>query len=131
MKNSKRVLVTGASGGIGGAIARALGRAGFDVGLHYHRNASSAEALVKEIETAGGKAHALSFDLTDREQVRRVLDSELEARGPYWGVVCNAGVNADNAFPAMPGEDWDRVVGANLGGFYNVLHPLIMPLVRL
>ncbi|HET7370359.1 MAG TPA: 3-oxoacyl-ACP reductase FabG [Gammaproteobacteria bacterium] len=128
---SKRVLVTGASGGIGGAIARALAARGFELGLHYRRNAAPAEALAAEIEAAGGRAHTLCFDVTDREQVRGVLESEVEARGPYWGTVCNAGISADNTFPAMPGADWDRVVGANLGGFYNVLHPLIMPLVRL
>ncbi|HET6656110.1 MAG TPA: 3-oxoacyl-ACP reductase FabG [Gammaproteobacteria bacterium] len=128
---NKRVLVTGASGGIGGAIARTLAARGFDIGLHYRHNAAPVEALAAEIEAAGGRSHTLSFDVTEREQVRQVLENELEAHGPYWGVVCNAGISADNAFPAMPGEDWDRVLGANLGGFYNVLHPLIMPLVRL
>jgi 3-oxoacyl-[acyl-carrier protein] reductase len=131
MNDAKRVLVTGASGGIGGAIARALGRVGFDVGLHYRHNAAPVEALTTEIEAAGGRAHALRFDLTDREQVRRVLEREVEEQGAYWGMVLNAGVNADNAFPAMPGADWDRVLDANLGGFYNVLQPLVMPLVRL
>ncbi|HET6655861.1 MAG TPA: 3-oxoacyl-ACP reductase FabG [Gammaproteobacteria bacterium] len=129
--NSKRVLVTGASGGIGGAIARALAGRGFDIGLHYRSNASAVEALAGEIASAGGRVHTLSFDVTHREQVKEALESELDAHGPYWGVVCNAGISADNAFPAMPGEDWDRVVGANLGGFYNVLHPLTMPLVRM
>lgn len=131
MSESRRVLITGASGGIGSAIARELAGGGLDLGLHYHRNVAKAEELAAQIKTDGGRAHTLSFDLADREQVRDVLEHDVADNGPYWGVVCNAGVNADNTFPAMPGEDWDRVINANLGGFYNVLNPLIMPLVRL
>ena len=131
MGKLKRVLVTGASGGIGGAIARALGGAGFAVSLHYHRNAAKAAALAEDISAGGGQAHTLCFDMADRAGVERALQAEMDAHGAFWGVVCNAGITADNAFPAMPGEDWDRVIAANLGGFYNVLHPLVMPLVRL
>jgi 3-oxoacyl-[acyl-carrier protein] reductase len=131
VKETRRVLVTGASGGIGGAIARRLAGAGFDVGLHYHRNAAKAEALAKEIAAAGGRAHGIGFDMADRAGTQGALEADLEARGAFWGVVCNAGITADNAFPAMPGEDWDRVIATNLGSFYNVLHPLVMPLVRL
>ena len=131
MKDTRRVLVTGASGGIGGAIARRLGAAGFELCLHYHRSAAKAEALAREIAAAGGKARTLSFDVADREAARAALEADLEAHGAYWGAVCNAGVTADNAFPAMPGADWDRVIATNLTGFYNVLHPLVMPLVRL
>ncbi|HSN18268.1 MAG TPA: 3-oxoacyl-ACP reductase FabG [Gammaproteobacteria bacterium] len=123
----RRVLVTGASGGIGAAIARALHSMGFAVTLHYHRNAAKAEALAQEL----GGARMLSFDLTDRDGARAALEQELEAVGAFWGVVCNAGVTQDNTFAALSGADWDKVVDTNLGGFYNVLHPLIMPLVRL
>ena len=131
MKETRRVLVTGASGGIGSAIAKRLGAAGFHLCLHYHRNASKAEATAKEIVTAGGHARTLSFDVTDREAARRALESDMHAHGTFWGAVCNAGITADNTFPAMPGQDWDKVIATNLGGFYNVLHPLVMPLVRL
>ncbi|MGE5626203.1 MAG: 3-oxoacyl-ACP reductase FabG [Bacillota bacterium] len=127
MKTGRRVLVTGASGGIGAAIARALAPMGFELCLHYHSNAAKAEALAKQL----GKAVTLGFDVADREGARRALEQELESRGPFWGAVCTAGIHADNAFPAMPAGDWDRVVNANLNGFYNVLHPLVMPLVRL
>lgn len=131
MKDVRRVLVTGASGGIGGAIARRLSAAGLHVCLHYHSNAAKAEALAREIAVAGGQASTLGFDVTDREAARRVLEAELDAHGAFWGVVCNAGITADNTFAAMPGTDWDRVIATSLGGFYNVLHPLVMPLVRL
>ena len=131
MKGVRRVLVTGASGGIGSAIARRLGAAGFALCLHYHRNAAKAEALAGEITAAGGRAHTLSFDIADRETVRRALEADMDTHGAYWGAVCNAGITADNTFPAMPGEDWDRIIATNLTGLYNVLHPLVMPLVRL
>jgi 3-oxoacyl-[acyl-carrier protein] reductase len=127
----KRVLVTGSSGGIGGAIARQLSAMGFDVSLHYRHNAAKAEELAKEIIANGGDAHTLSFDLADRDATKRALQLELDAYGAYWGVVCNAGITADNTFAAMAGEDWDRVMAVNLGAFYNLLHPLVMPLVRM
>ena len=128
MKDARRVLVTGASGGLGAAIARRLGAAGFELCLHYHHNASKAEALAREI---GAKARTLGFDVADRDAAQAALEADLQAHGAYWGVVCNAGITADNTFAAMPGADWDRVLDTNLGGFYNVLQPLVMPLVRL
>jgi len=131
VSDSKRVLVTGASGGIGSAIALQLGRDGFDVTLHYRNNAAKADSLAQEIIAAGGSAHTVSFDLADRDATQKTLEAEVEQHGAYWGVVCNAGVTADNTFAALSGEDWDRVINTNLGGFYNVLRPLIMPLVRL
>ncbi|HKS93844.1 MAG TPA: 3-oxoacyl-ACP reductase FabG [Gammaproteobacteria bacterium] len=131
MSTDKRVLVTGASGGIGSAIARALAASGFQLGLHYHRNAASAEQLVQELGAAGGTAHCLGFDAANREATHRALAADLEKHGAYWGVVCNAGITADNTFAAMSGEDWDRVLAANLDSFYNVLQPLVMPLVRM
>jgi len=127
VSEQRHVLVTGASGGIGAAIARALHGMGFRVCLHYHRNAAKAEALAKEL----GGARTLGFDLADRDGTRMALEAELESQGAFWGVVCNAGITADNTFAAMPGADWDRVLATNLGGFYNVVNPLLMPLIRL
>jgi len=127
MSEKRRVLVTGASGGIGAAIARALHGMCFQLCLHYHRNAAKAEALAQEL----GGARTLSFDLRDRDGARAAIEKEIEAQGAFWGVVCNAGVTQDNTFAALSGEDWDKVLDTNLGGFYNVLNPLVMPLVRL
>ncbi|HET7359995.1 MAG TPA: 3-oxoacyl-ACP reductase FabG [Rhodanobacteraceae bacterium] len=130
MSASRRVLVTGASGGIGGAIAQALARDGFDLVLHFRRNADAAETLAEAIRADGGTAATLGFDISDREGARQALEADIEAHGAFWGAVLNAGISADNAFPGLSGDDWDRVVDTNLGGFYNVLHPLVMPLVR-
>ncbi|MDN5869326.1 MAG: 3-oxoacyl-ACP reductase FabG [Nitrococcus sp.] len=131
MSARRRVLITGASGGIGSAIARALGHAGFGLALHYRRNAAAAEALAQSIRDEGGRAYTLGFDMADREATRTVLEADLAANGACWGVVLNAGFKADNAFPALTGEAWDGVIDAHLHGFYNVLHPLVMPLVRM
>ncbi len=72
----------------------------------------------------------LQFDIADRKQCREILEADIEEYGAYYGVVCNAGIAIDNAFPAISGEDWDQVLRTNLDGFYNVLHPLIMPMIR-
>jgi 3-oxoacyl-[acyl-carrier protein] reductase len=131
VKGTRRVLVTGASGGIGGAIARRLAPMGFELCLHYRGNQAKAESLAKELATAGAKTCTLGFDIADREATRAALEADIESRGAYWGAVCNAGIHADNTFAAMPGADWDQVIATNLSGFYNVLHPLVMPLVRM
>ena len=128
---SKRVLVTGATGGIGQACALALAADGYHVTLHYRSNADRAQTLVGEIEAAGGTASSICFDVADREATIAALIADLDAYGAYYGVVCNAGITADNAFPALSGEDWDRVIHTNLDAFYNVLNPLIMPMIRL
>jgi 3-oxoacyl-[acyl-carrier protein] reductase len=126
----RRVLVTGASRGIGRAIALALAADGFDVGVHYRESAAAAEEVVKAIAQAGRRAKPLRFDVADREAAAVALAGDLAADGPYWGVVCNAGLRADAAFPALSARDWDRVLRTNLDGFYNVLHPLAMPMIR-
>lgn len=124
------VLITGASGGIGQAIAEAVARAGYAVIAHYNRNGAPVHELVERIVAAGGVARALQFDVCNREQCKEVLEKDIAENGTYYGIVTNAGVCADAAFPAMTDEYWDRVIDTNLNGFFNVVHPLVMPLCR-
>jgi len=128
---TRRALVTGASRGIGRACALGLARAGFDVALGFQKNAEAAQAVEKELRALGREAALVPFDVADRAGAAAALERDLAAHGPYWGVVLAAGIHQDAAFPALSGEAWDRVIGANLGGFFNVLRPLVMPLVRL
>lgn len=127
---NKSVLVTGSSRGIGKAIALRLARDGFDVVLHCLSRRQEADEVAQEIAALGRHARVLQFDIGDRAAAEAALSDDVTQHGCYYGVVCNAGVARDNAFPAMPGEDWDLVLKTNLDGFYNVLHPLIMPMVR-
>lgn len=127
---SRTVLVTGASRGIGQAVATQLAGAGFDVVVHYNSRRDAAEETVRAVEALGGTTRLLAFDIADRASAAAELERDIEENGAYYGVVCNAGIHADNAFPAMPGDEWDRVLRTNLDGFYNVLHPLIMPMIR-
>jgi 3-oxoacyl-[acyl-carrier protein] reductase len=126
----KSVLVTGSSRGIGKAIALRLARDGFRVVVHCRSRRTEAEAVAAEIEAAGGSARVLQFDIAERDATAAALLADIEAHGCYYGVVCNAGVARDTAFPAMTGEEWDQVLGTNLDGFFNVLNPLVMPMVQ-
>jgi len=127
----KRVLVTGASRGIGKACALSLGNNGYAISVHYRSGAAEAEAVAAEIRACGGDADTLQFDVRERAQVSDVLLADVEKNGAFYGVVCNAGIAADNAFPALSGEQWDAVIHTNLDAFYNVLNPLVMPMIRL
>ncbi|GAB1256030.1 3-oxoacyl-ACP reductase FabG [Aurantivibrio plasticivorans] len=126
----KSVLVTGSSRGIGKAIALRLANEGYDIVVHCRSGLNAAQAVQQEIAALGRRARILQFDIADRKQAGEALLADVEEHGAYYGVVCNAGLAADNAFPAMSGEEWDRVVHTNLDGFFNVLNPLTMPLVR-
>ena len=124
------VLVTGSSRGIGRAIALRLARDGFDVVVHCRQAVEQARAVADDIAALGRDARVLAFDVADRQAAAQVLEADIEAHGAYYGVVCNAGIARDAAFPAMSGEEWDSVIHTNLDAFYNVIHPLVMPMVR-
>ncbi len=127
---SKCVLVTGSSRGIGKAIALRLAREGYEIVVHCRNRREEAESVSREIAAVGSQARVLQFDVAARETAAASLIADVERHGCYYGVVCNAGVIRDNVFPAMTGEEWDTVLQTNLDGFYNVLNPLIMPMVR-
>ncbi|MCX7068208.1 MAG: 3-oxoacyl-ACP reductase FabG [Methylococcales bacterium] len=126
----KTILVTGSSRGIGKAIALYLAKNGFDLVLHCRSQKAQAETVIAEIEQLGQSARLLQFDIADREQCAEQLTQDMDTHGAYYGVVCNAGITADNAFPSLTGEQWDSVIHTNLDGFYNVLQPVIMPMIR-
>jgi len=127
---SDTILVTGSSRGIGRAIALRLARDGYDLVLHCRSERGRAEAVAAEIAALGRGVRVLAFDVADRAACASALEADIAAHGAYYGVVCNAGITRDTAFPAMEGEAWDEVLRTNLDGFYNVLHPVVMPMVR-
>jgi 3-oxoacyl-[acyl-carrier protein] reductase len=128
---SRSVLVTGSSRGIGRAIAERLASSGFQVIVHCRGNIAAAEETCAAIRAIGAPApRLLMFDIADRSATAAAILADIEANGAYYGVVCNAGLARDGAFPALEAEDWDAVMRTNLDGFYNVLHPVVMPMVR-
>ncbi|MDR0700924.1 MAG: 3-oxoacyl-ACP reductase FabG [Azoarcus sp.] len=127
----RSVLVTGASQGIGEAIARRAAADGFLPVLHCRGQRERTEQLADELAgQVGARPRVLQFDIADRAATNASLAADIEAHGVYYGVVCNAGISADNAFPAMTGAEWDNVLAVNLDGFYNVLRPLVLPMVQ-
>ena len=124
MGENKKVLVTGSSRGIGREIALFLAKNGFDIDVHYAHNKEKAQEVADEIKSFGQKAEILKFDIKNREECAKVLADKL-----YYGIVLNAGIARDNVFPLLEGDEWDDVIQTNLTGFYNVLKPLVMPMI--
>jgi 3-oxoacyl-[acyl-carrier protein] reductase len=125
----KRALVTGASGGLGRAIALHLARDGLHVIVHANSRLDAAAALVAEITAAGGSAEPVAFDVTDRAATHAACATLLES-GPVQVIVNNAGTHDDGAFPALRESQWDGVIDVSLNGFFNVTQPLTMPMIR-
>jgi len=128
--NVKRILVTGSSRGLGKAIAIKLAEDGFDIAVHCRSNREQAIDTQQKIEALNRKATILQFDVCDQAAAKEAIEADMESNGTYYGVICNAGITKDMAFPAMESDDWNSVVNTALNGFYNVIHPTVMPMVR-
>lgn len=127
----RRVLVTGASRGIGQGVALRLARDGFFVVVHYGHDEQGAQDTLAQIQQMGGSGSIIGCDVSNTEQCRHKLEAEIEANGAFYGVVSNAGITRDDAFPNLTSENWHEVINTNLNSFYNVIQPLVMPMIRL
>ena len=126
----KRILVTGSSRGIGKAVALKLAESGHDITVHCRSGREAADDVAETIRGMGREANVLQFDVSERKAVTETIEADMEANGVYYGVVCNAGITRDNAFPAMTDDEWDSVIHTNLDGLYNILKSIVMPMVR-
>ena len=129
MNNDKRILITGASKGIGKSIALELAKEGYELLIHFNRAEKGAQETLAEAESLGAKGSIIGFNISDRGDVKSKIDADIDANGAYYGVVCNAGITRDGIFPTMSDDDWDSVLGTNLDGFYNVVKPCVMPMI--
>src|SRR5438552_3638342 len=128
-EKAKRALVTGSSGAIGAAICRVLAARGLQVIVHANNRLDVAEGLAEELRAGGAKAQAVAFDVTDRSEAAMTLGALVD-KAPIQVLVNNAGVHDDVPLAGMLGEQWDRVIGVSLTGFYNVTQPLLLPMIR-
>ena len=126
----KTILITGSSRGIGKSIALYLAENGYDIVLHCNKNIEQAEEVKKEIISLGQKSRILKFNISNREECKKVLENDIQTNGIYYGIVLNAGIAEDAPFPLMEDTGWDNVINTNLGSFYNIIKPLIMPMIQ-
>ncbi len=127
--SSRRALVTGGSGELGGAISVALAAGGYHVIVHANRSLQRAEASVAAIRDGGGSAQATAFDVTDGGVTRAALEALLD-EGPIHAVINNAGIHDDAPMAGMSSDQWHRVIDVSLHGFFNVTQPLLLPMAR-
>ena len=126
----RRVLITGATRGIGRAIAERIARDGYEVVITGRKPSQAADETLEALKSSGAKAHSLFFDVADRAAAREALEGFTAEHGPFWGVILNAGINRDGPLAGMSGDEWDQVLNTDLGSFYNVLQPLVLPMAR-
>lgn len=127
----RKVLITGASKGIGEAIALRLAKDGFYTIIHYNSDKERALNNLKKVKASGGDGDVLQFDVSNQTKTKKILENYIEENGAFYGIVNNAGIIRDAAFPALSEDDWNSVIHTNLDSFFNVIHPCIMPMIRL
>lgn len=126
----KTIFISGSSRGIGRAIALRLAQDGFSIVLHGRSASPALEQTLQDVKNLGVEARAVTFDVTDRALAEKTLLADIETHGMYYGIVVNAGITEDGTMAAMTPDAWDRVIRTDLDGFYNIIQPLLMPLVR-
>ncbi len=126
----KSVLIIGASGNLGSGIAKYLAGKDYEIVVHYNNSKDQAAKLVEYLDSENTPARLLKLDITNPEQCQHILTSDVEHHGAYYGVVLSSGIIRDAAFPAMTAQEWSSVIQTNLFSFYNVLNPIIMPMIR-
>lgn len=127
----RKVLITGASKGIGEAITLRLAKDGFYTIIHYNCDKERALNNLNTIKKSGGNGDILQFDVSNQVATKAILEAYIEEHGAFYGIVNNAGIIRDGAFPALDAEDWNSVIHTNLDSFFNVIHPCLMPMIRL